>query len=107
MTTIEKPGRPQYAELAGKDRVAGRLYTDPGIFSEEMRKIFYRTWVWVAHESEVPEAGSFKTTQVGDQPVMVTRDRKGNFTTVMNRCRDRGATVCDNGSGKANGFACP
>ena len=57
MTTIEKPGRPQYAELAGKDRVAGQLYTDPAIFAEEMRKIFYRTWVWVAHESEDPGGG--------------------------------------------------
>ena len=106
MTTIERPTR-GFADLAEKDRVAGQLYTDPEIFAEEMRKIFYRTWVWVAHESEVPEAGSFKTTQVGDQPVIVTRDRKGNFNTLLNRCRHRGATVCDQRSGKANGFTCP
>ena len=54
MTTTEKPPQMQYAELAGKDRVAGQLYTDPEIFAEEMKKIFYRTWVWVAHESEIP-----------------------------------------------------
>lgn len=110
MTTIERPTEQPtrgFAALAEKDRVAGQLYTDPEIYAEEMRKIFYRTWVWVAHESEIPEGGSFKTTHVGDQPVIITRDRKGNFNTLLNRCRHRGATVCDQRSGKANGFTCP
>ncbi|WOP19283.1 aromatic ring-hydroxylating dioxygenase subunit alpha [Raineyella sp. LH-20] len=96
-----------YADLAEADRVAGQLYTDPAIFEEEMEKIFYSTWVWVAHESEIPEAGSYKTTYVGRQPVIVNRDRKGGFNTVLNRCRHRGATVCDQSKGKANGFTCP
>lgn len=99
--------RTRFADLVEDDRVAGRLYTDPEIFREEMKRIFYRTWVWVAHESEIPESGSFKTTWVGDQPVIVNRDRKGNFNTLLNRCRHRGATVCDQRSGKANGFTCP
>lgn len=110
MTTIERPTEQPtrgFAALAEQDRVAGQLYTDPEIYAEEMRKIFYRTWVWVAHESEIPEGGSFKTTHVGDQPVIITRDRKGNFNTLLNRCRHRGATVCDQRSGKANGFTCP
>src|SRR5699024_7681975 len=68
MTTVEHSIQENYGDLVGTDRVAGRLYTDPEIFRVEMEKIFYRTWVWVAHESEIPEAGSFKTTQVGDQP---------------------------------------
>lgn len=107
MTTIDDWGPGSYADLAESDRVAGQLYTDPAIFQEEMEKIFYRTWVWVAHESEIPEAGSFKTTQVGQQPVIVTRDRRGNVNTLLNRCRHRGATVCDQSKGKANGFTCP
>ena len=106
MTTTERPIG-GFAKLVEDDRFAGQLYTDPAIFQEEMEKIFYKTWVWVAHESEIPEAGSFKTTQVGDQPVIVNRDRKGNFNTLLNRCRHRGATVCDQSSGKANGFTCP
>lgn len=107
MTSVQNSAPPRHADLAGTDRVAGQLYTDPAIFAEEMTKIFYRTWVWVAHESEIPQAGSFKTTQVGDQSVIVTRDRQGNFNTLLNRCRHRGATVCDQRSGKANGFTCP
>ncbi|MEV0089158.1 aromatic ring-hydroxylating dioxygenase subunit alpha [Saccharopolyspora sp. NPDC050642] len=95
------------ADLVSGDRVAGRLYTDPQIFEQEMTRIFERTWVWVAHESEVPKPGSFKSTYVGRQPVIVTRDRKGNIHTLLNRCRHRGASLCEKPKGQANGFTCP
>lgn len=104
-TDLRRVARP--ADLAYDDRVAGRLYTDPEIFELEMKRIFHKTWVWVAHESEIPEPGAFKTTSVGGEPVIVVRDRRGNFNTLLNRCRHRGATVCDQSSGKANGFTCP
>jgi anthranilate 1,2-dioxygenase (deaminating, decarboxylating) large subunit len=106
-TVAPVPVRGKFAELAADDRVAGQLYTDPAMFAEEMEKIYYRTWVWVAHESEIPETGSFKKSFVGDQPVIVNRDRKGNFNVVLNRCRHRGASVCEVPKGKANGFTCP
>ncbi|MDA3627411.1 aromatic ring-hydroxylating dioxygenase subunit alpha [Saccharopolyspora oryzae] len=95
------------ADLVAGDRVAGRLYTDPEIFEQELTKIFERTWVWVAHESELPGPGTFKSTYVGKQPVIVTRDRKGELRTLLNRCRHRGASLCEKPSGKANGFTCP
>ena len=95
------------ADLVLADRVAGRLYTDPEIFEQEMTKIFESTWVWVAHESEVPRPGSFKTAHVGRQPVIVVRSRKGAINTLLNRCRHRGASVCEKPKGEANGFTCP
>lgn len=95
------------ADLVRDDRVAGRMYTDPEIFDLEMTRIVERTWVWVAHESELPKAGSFKSTKVGRQPVIVTRDRKGVIHTLLNRCRHRGASVCEQRSVNANGFTCP
>ncbi|WP_439658360.1 aromatic ring-hydroxylating oxygenase subunit alpha [Lentzea sp. HUAS TT2] len=95
------------AGLVAGDRVAGRLYTDPEIFEQEMARIFERTWVWVAHESELPKPGTFKSTHVGRQPVIVTRDRKGALHTMLNRCRHRGASVCEKPQGEANGFTCP
>ena len=44
-----------YDRLIQPDKVHGSLYTDRQIFGEELRKIWYRTWVFVGHESEVPE----------------------------------------------------
>lgn len=96
-----------YAALVQSDRVHTSLYTDAAIFDEEMDKIFYSTWVWVGHTSEIPEPGSFKTTYVGKQPVIVARDRKMKIHVLLNRCRHRGATVCEHKKGKTASFVCP
>ena len=42
-----------------------------------MKNIFEKTWIWVANESELPSPGSFKSTYVGRNPVIATRDRTG------------------------------
>ena len=48
-----------------------------GLFEAELERIFYKTWVWVAHESELPKPGDFVTTTIGRQPVIVVRDKTG------------------------------
>ncbi|MEU0810908.1 aromatic ring-hydroxylating dioxygenase subunit alpha [Streptomyces sp. NPDC005970] len=98
---------PDLGSLVDSDRVAGTLYTDPALFEREMDRIFHRTWVWVAHESEIAKAGDFKTAWVGRRPVIVTRDRRGGINVLLNRCRHRGASVCETPKGNGNGFTCP
>ncbi|MFG3289129.1 Rieske 2Fe-2S domain-containing protein [Streptomyces sp. NPDC048179] len=100
MTNLHSP-------LVESDRVAGTLYTDPALFEREMDRIFHRTWVWVAHESEIARAGDFKMAWVGRRPVIVSRDRRGNINVLLNRCRHRGASVCETPKGNGNGFTCP
>lgn len=101
------PEIPDIAALVEDDRVAGTLYTGPELFELEMDRIFHRTWVWVAHESEIAKAGDFKTAWVGRRPVIVSRDRRGGINVLLNRCRHRGASVCDVPKGNGNGFTCP
>jgi phenylpropionate dioxygenase-like ring-hydroxylating dioxygenase large terminal subunit len=96
-----------FGELVRSDRVHTSLYRDPAIFAAEMERIFTQTWVWVAHASELPEAGSFKTTYVGLQPVIVTRDREDRIHVLLNRCRHRASSVCEPKRGKAGAFVCP
>lgn len=88
-------------------KVATEMYEDPDLFQEEMEKIFKNTWVWVAHESEFPDKGSFKLSNVGLDPVIVVRDRKGVIHCMVNRCRHRAATVCEVKKGKTSSFQCP
>jgi len=109
MTIEIKPAKAScnYQELVKHDRVHTSLYTDSAIFDDEMEKVFYSTWVWVGHASEIPEAGSFKTTYIGKQPVIVARDRKMKVHVLLNRCRHRGATVCEHKKGKTASFVCP
>jgi len=98
---------PDYARLVQGDRVHTSLYVDPTIFAAEMDKIFANTWVWVAHASEIPEPGNFKTAHVGSQPVIVTRGPDGRVHVLLNRCRHRAGSVCEQGHGKASVFVCP
>ena len=103
---------PKFSDLdalynEGKAEVATSMYEDPQLFQEEMERIFKRTWVWVAHESEFPDKGSFKLSNVGQEPVIVVRDRKGVIHVMVNRCRHRAATVCEVKKGKTSSFQCP
>lgn len=94
-------------DLYAGDRFHADLYTDPRIFDLEIERIYHSGWVWVAHESEIPETGDFKTTHVGKTPVIVTRGKDGAVHVLLNRCRHRGATVCDRNQGNARAFTCP
>ncbi|MFL9903272.1 aromatic ring-hydroxylating dioxygenase subunit alpha [Paraburkholderia fungorum] len=92
---------------AESDRIAPSLYYDPQLFETELDRIFYKTWIWVAHESELRNPGDFITTTIGRQPVIVVRDKTDAVNVLQNRCRHRGATVCEEHKGNAKGFTCP
>ena len=96
-----------YSALVQDDRVHTSLYTDPTIFEDEIDRIFNTTWVWVAHDSELPNKNDWITTHVGRQPVIVNRDKAGTVRVMLNRCRHRGATICEAKKGNAPGFVCP
>ena len=96
-----------YERLIEADRVHGRLYTDPAIFADELRKIWYRTWVFVGHESEVPQPNDYVRKKLGLQDVVMTRDKDGEVHLLLNRCAHRGNQVCDDESGNSSSFRCP
>lgn len=103
----DKTAAPPLAERVESDRVHTSLYTSEAIFAREQERIFQQTWVWVGHDSELPEAGSFKRASVGTQPVIVVRDRNGEIHVLLNRCRHRASTVCEQRRGKTRSFVCP
>ncbi len=79
----------------GVSRVPLRVYTDQALYVQEQQKIFRGpTWNFVALEVELPNAGDFKSTFVGDTPVVITRDAEGEIHGWVNRCAHRGALVC-------------
>ena len=94
-------------ELIRADRVHGSLYTDPAIFAEELERIWYRTWVYVGHESEVSASNDFVLKSIGPQPVLLTRDRQGGIHLLLNRCAHRANAVCEAQRGNAATFRCP
>ncbi|NKY32462.1 Rieske 2Fe-2S domain-containing protein [Nocardia speluncae] len=81
-------------------------YTDPDLYTAEMNRIFERTWLYIAHASEVPEPGDYKTTEVAGRPVIVVRGADGEIRVLQNRCRHRAASVCQAPKGNARFFRC-
>jgi len=96
-----------WGKLIRPDKVHGTLYTDPAIFAEELRSIWYTTWVFVGHESEVPEPNDYVRKKLGLQDVIMTRDREGQLHLLLNRCAHRGNQVCDDDGGNSSSFRCP
>ncbi|MBN9329224.1 MAG: hypothetical protein ABT03_06055 [Comamonas sp. SCN 67-35] len=94
-------------DLVQQDRVHRRVYTDDSIFAREMDNIFAATWVYLAHESEIPEPNDFKLSWIGLREVIVARDEDGVVHAFSNRCSHRGASVCREHQGNAADFTCP
>jgi fatty-acyl-CoA synthase len=93
--------------LIEPDRVHGSLYTDPAIFDAEMERIWYRTWVYVGHESEVPQPNDYVVKSIGPQPIIMSRDKQGEIHLLLNRCTHRANLVCDAAKGNSSAFRCP
>jgi phenylpropionate dioxygenase-like ring-hydroxylating dioxygenase large terminal subunit len=88
-------------------RVHGSLYTDPEIWAAELEHIWYRTWLFVGHTSEVPEPGDFVLKPMGPQQVIMVRGRDGQVRLLLNRCPHRANQVCDAATGNTTTFRCP
>jgi len=99
-----EPAQP--SDLAKGDRVHRDIYLDEQVFRDELERIFYTTWVYVGHESEVRQIGDFKTTHIGLQPVIVSRHDDNAIYVMLNRCTHRAATVCQEQSGNTRVFRC-
>ncbi|MDQ0507117.1 benzoate 1,2-dioxygenase large subunit [Xanthobacter agilis] len=83
------------------------IFTDPDIFELEMEHIFEGNWVYLAHESQIPNPNDYYTTFIGRQPIVITRDRKGELHALVNACSHRGAMLCRHRKGNKSTYTCP
>ncbi len=65
----------------------------------EHERVLERSWQLAGHVSDLPEVGSYKTTQAGTQPVLVVRDKEMRLRAFRNVCRHRGSRLLS-GSGR-------
>lgn len=86
------------------DRTA---FTDEELFELEMKYIFEGNWVFLAHESQIPNPGDYYTLWIGRQPVVITRTTDGELKAMLNTCSHRGATLCRKKRGNKSSFTCP
>lgn len=92
---------------SGVFRCRRDIFTDPALFELEMKHIFEANWVYLAHESQIPEPEDYFTTWLGRSPIIITRDKAGQLHGMINACAHRGTTLCRRKHGKKGSFTCP
>jgi anthranilate 1,2-dioxygenase large subunit len=92
----------------GNSRVPYRVFADPDIYGAELDRIFLgASWQYLALADELPEPGDYKTTFLGETPIIVTRGDDGEIHAMVNRCAHRGNLVCLKERGHTNdGLTC-
>ncbi|AWK90110.1 Rieske 2Fe-2S domain-containing protein [Azospirillum thermophilum] len=94
--------------LVRETEVHRDLYTDPEVFELEMEQLFANAWVYVGHDSQVPNPGDFFTTTIGRQPVVMVRHSDGSVRVLYNRCPHKGVKVAGEPCGNTGKFfRCP
>jgi glycine betaine catabolism A len=74
--------------------LSGRYYTDPEVFAQERRMIFERMWVCAVRAEDIKEPGAFRTVNIGDESVIIVRNKDNELRAFLNVCRHRGARIC-------------
>ena len=88
-------------------RIDRAAFTDEELFELEMKHIFEGNWIFLAHESQIPNVNDYLNIYVGRQPVLVTRDKTGQLHAMANTCTHRGATLARHKKGNKSSFTCP
>ncbi|GLT23557.1 benzoate 1,2-dioxygenase large subunit [Zoogloea oryzae] len=88
-------------------RIDRAAFTDQELFELEMKYIFEGNWIFMAHESQIPNPNDYYTLYVGRQPVIITRDKNGQLHAMANTCTHRGATLARHKKGNKSSFTCP
>ena len=83
------------------------IFTNPELFELEMKYLFESNWVYLAHESQIPDKNDYYTTSIGRQPIIITRDKQGELHAVINACAHKGAMLCRRKHGNKGSFTCP
>ena len=82
-------------------------FTEVSYYDQEQQQIFRGpTWSFVGLEAELPNSGDFKSTFIGETPIIVIRDKTGSLNVMQNRCAHRGALVCREPRGNVSRLQC-
>ncbi len=87
--------------------VSRSIFVDEAIYKQEQEQIFARAWLFVGHESQVPNPGDYFVSRMGEESVILTRDRTGQIHVLLNSCTHRGMKVCRYDHGNTRLFTCP
>lgn len=83
------------------------FYTRQDIYDYDIAAYWNQSWIWVGHESQLPNPGDYITFDYGQESIIVVRDKEGALHAHLNVCRHRGSRVCTESAGNARVLVCP
>jgi Rieske 2Fe-2S family protein len=83
------------------------FYVHPQYFSQELRSLWYRDWLFVGHECELANVGDYLTATVGHYTILVLRDGHSALRAFHNICRQCGSRICTAEHGSVCRLMCP
>lgn len=87
--------------------ISPELFSDPEIYAQEQEYIFGKCWLYLGHESQIPDNRSFISAYMGEDPVILWRGADGQIRVFLNSCSHRGMKICREDEGHASRFSCP
>src|SRR5918995_443732 len=91
----------------GLYRARRDVFTDPEWFELEMKHIFEGNWIYLAHESQIPNKNDYYTTYMGRQPIFIARNKNNELNAFINACSHRGAMLCRHKRANKATYTCP
>ena len=98
--------RPGLVDLA-TGQISREIFVNDDIYAQEQERVFARSWLFVGHESQIPNPGDFFVSRMGEESVILCRDRAGAVHVFLNSGRHRGMKVCRYDDGNTTVFTCP
>ena len=84
------------------------VYIDDEVFQLEMEHLFANTWVYIGHDSQIPNPGDYYGTTIGLQPVLMVRHTDNTVKVLFNRCPHKGTRITTEACGNTGKFfRCP
>ena len=107
--SVYKKRGDDYAFKEGMRTLPGKYYHSKEIYREELEKIFYAKWLLAGRGEEIPAVGDYKLLELGDESIILTRNKSGGISANFNVCRHRGTRLCveEKGHFKSKSIQCP
>ena len=86
--------------------IDARIYNDEALYELELERVFARSWILLGHESHVPNTGDFLNTYIGEDPVILVRQKDASLRVFLNQCHHRGMKLSRDDAGNAKAFVC-
>lgn len=105
----EHSGRRDLDALVDVDNglIGREIFSSDEIYRRELETVFTRAWLFVGHESLIPNPGDYYLSRMGEESVILCRDRDSTIHVFLNSCSHRGMKVCRYDQGNTRVFTCP